>query len=147
MPDFIVDSYLWVKALHILAVIAWMAGLLYLPRLLVYHYSHSDGTETSNTFCTMERKLLKIIMTPSMVASFVFGIVLIFLTDPWPFGWFHTKLLALVLLAGYHGLLAKYVRQFAQGERPHSERYYRIINEIPFVLAIVIVIMAVVKPF
>lgn len=147
MPDFIMDSYLWIKAFHILAVIAWMAGLLYLPRLLVYHYSCPHESDMSNTFCIMERRLLRIIMNPSMIASFIFGVLLIFITDPWSFGWFHTKLLVLVFLSGYHGLLAKYVRQFSEGERPHSEKYYRLINEIPFVLAIVIVIMAVVKPF
>lgn len=147
MLELMYDYYLWIKALHILSVIAWMAGLLYLPRLLVYHHAYADGTDSSTTFCTMERRLLKIITTPAMIASFITGLVLFILIDPLKAGWFHTKLLALFLMAGYHGMLSKWVREFAAGERPYSEKFFRMINEVPFLLAIVIVVMAVVKPF
>ena len=141
------EHYLWIKAFHILAVIAWMAGLLYLPRLFAYHHRFEVGSEVYNTFCQMERRLLKIIMLPSMVAAFGFGLMLMVLIDPWKGGWWHTKLLMVVILAGFHGMLSRWSKDFARGVKPYSEKTFRLINEVPFILAIIIVIMAVVKPF
>lgn len=138
--------YLWIKAFHVIAVIAWMAGLFYLPRLFVYHATAEVGSAKSDTFKVMERRLLKAIMTPAMIASWVLGLTLIHILGSIP-AWLAVKLAAVVLLTGFHLLLARYVRLFAEDQRPKSERYFRIINEVPTLLMIVIVIMAVVKPF
>jgi protoporphyrinogen IX oxidase len=138
--------YLWIKAFHVIAVIAWMAGLFYLPRLFVYHATAEIGSAKSETFKVMERRLLKAIMTPAMVASWVLGLALIHILDGFP-GWLAVKLAAVVPLTAFHLLLARYVRQFAEDQRPKTERCFRIINEAPTLLMIVIVIMVVVKPF
>jgi protoporphyrinogen IX oxidase len=141
-------SYLWLKAFHIIAVTAWMAGLLYLPRLMVYHRRTAIGGESSEIFKVMERRLLKAIMLPAMVLSWVLGLALIWVTDAFSSLslWLTIKLVAVVALTGFHFWLAQFVKSFAEDERPRDEGFFRIINEIPTVLLIVIVIMAVIKP-
>ncbi|MFZ5673378.1 MAG: protoporphyrinogen oxidase HemJ [Pseudomonadota bacterium] len=141
-------AYLWLKAFHIIAVVAWMAGLFYLPRLMVYHRRTAVGGETSEIFKTMERRLLKAIMYPAMGLSWLLGLALIWVTDAFagPSLWLVVKLAAVIAMTAFHLWLAKFVNAFAEDERPRDERFFRLINEIPTVLLIVIVIMAVVKP-
>ncbi len=143
------DGYLWLKALHIIAVIAWMAGLLYLPRLYVYHCDAGPGSARSEMLKVMERRLLRAIMTPAMIAAFVFGIWLVFLPGviDWSSGWFPAKLVLVLALAAAHGLMARWRRDFAADRNTRSQRFYRVANEAPMVLLIGIVILAVVKPF
>lgn len=141
------DSYLTLKAFHILAVIAWMAGLLYLPRLFIYHLEFEVGSKPYLTFCTMERRLLKIIMLPSILLTFTLGFLLAFETNAWGAPWFHFKLLLVVLLAGLHGYLSRISKDFARGIYPRlSRKQLIILNEIPFFLAVLIVFLAVLKP-
>lgn len=140
--------YLWIKALHVIAVIAWMAGLLYLPRLFVYHADTTPGSEASETFKTMERRLLRAIMNPAMIAVFILGIVLALVVGPEVMGgWFHVKLLLVLIMAGLHMALARWRKEFENDQRPHSARFFRMVNEVPTILMILIVILAVVKPF
>jgi putative membrane protein len=140
--------YLWIKALHILAIISWMAGLLYLPRLYVYHAMVETGSARDMTFQLMERRLLKAIMNPAMIASFLFGFWMVLLNpDLLSQGWFHIKLASVLLLAGVHGKFAVMRRAFAEGRANRSDRYYRVWNEVPTVLMIIIVIMVVIQPF
>jgi protoporphyrinogen IX oxidase len=140
--------YEWLKVLHVLAVISWMAGLLYLPRLLVYHVAAAVGSEQDETFRVMERRLLKAIMRPAAVVALLTGLGLIHVAG-YGFGdiWLVIKLLALVGMFGVHGVLEKHVAGFSRGERGPTGRYFRILNEVPTVLMIVIVIMVIVKPF
>ena len=139
---------LYIKAFHIISVIAWMAGVLYLPRLFVYHTEAEKGSRQSETFKVMERRLLKAIITPAMVASWVFGLILAFRTVDWSqAGWFHLKLVLVVALSGFTGFLARWTREFAEDRNTHTQRFFRIANEVPTLLMIVIVILAVVKPF
>ncbi len=147
--DFLVDYYLAIKALHIIAVIAWMAGMLYLPRLFVYHADAPVGSELSETFKVMEEKLLRVIMLPAMLASWVFGLILSFLSNvaAWSGGWFHTKLLLLLVLTGIHGFFAKLRKDFAADRNQRPARFFRIINEVPTVLMIGIVFLVILKPF
>lgn len=141
------DYYLTLKALHILAVIAWMAGLLYLPRLFIYHKEFDLGSKAYKTFCLMERRLLKIIMLPSLLVSFLFGVLLAFAADAWSVPWFHVKFLLVLLLAAFHGYLSTIVKTFAQGKYPAvSDKTLRFLNEFPFILAVFIVFLAVFKP-
>jgi putative membrane protein len=139
----------YIKAFHIIAVIAWMAGLLYLPRLFVYHAMSEVGSEQSETFKVMERRLLKFITTPAMVAAWIFGLILAFspLIDWSGDGWFHAKLFLVVVLSAFTGILGTWTRDFAADRNPRSPRFYRIVNEIPTVLMIAIVILVVVRPF
>lgn len=140
--------YLWIKALHILAIISWMAGLLYLPRLYVYHAMVETGSARDMTFQLMERRLLKAIMNPAMIASFLFGFWMVLLNpDLLLQGWFHIKLASVLLLAGVHGKFAVMRKAFAEGRANRSDRYYRVWNEVPTVLMIIIVIMVVIQPF
>jgi len=143
------EEYLWVKAIHIIAVIAWMAGLLYLPRLYVYHCGARPGTAASEMLKTMERRLFRFIMTPAMVVAAGFGLALLRLAGSieGEAYWLHLKLLFVVLLIGVHFLLGRWRKAFERDRNRHSTRFYRMINELPTVLMIVIVIMAVVKPF
>jgi protoporphyrinogen IX oxidase len=139
---------LYVKAFHIIAVIAWMAGLLYLPRLFVYHAGSNPGSEQSATFKIMERRLLRFITTPAMVATWIFGLILAVYAIDWrTSGWFHAKLVLVILLSAYSGLLAKWTRDFALDRNTRDPRFYRIANEVPTILMILIVILAVVRPF
>ena len=141
--------YLWIKALHVVAVISWMAGLLYLPRLFVYHCSAEAGSAQSETFKVMERRLMNAIMTPAMLASWVLGGALIWLLGLEVFGdshWLSIKLALVVVLTGVHLMLIRHLRAFARDRNSHSVRYFRILNEVPTVLMIAIVIMVIVRP-
>jgi len=138
----------YIKAFHIIAVIAWMAGLLYLPRLFVYHAASETGSAQAETFKIMEGRLLRFITTPAMIAAWIFGLILAFSVVDWAHaGWFHAKLLLVLILSGFTGMLAKWTREFAADRNTHSQRFYRIANEVPTLLMIAIVILAVVKPF
>jgi putative membrane protein len=139
----------YIKSFHIIAIIAWMAGLLYLPRLFVYHAESKTGSEQSQTFKVMEQRLLRLIATPAMLASWVFGLILAFsgAIDWWKDGWFHAKLGLVLMLSAFHGLLAMWTRDFALDRNARSARFYRIANEIPTLLMIGIVILVVVRPF
>ena len=141
--------YEWIKALHVIAVIAWMAGMLYLPRLFVYHCDAEPGSKQSETFKVMERRLLRLITTPAMLVSWAFGLILAFsgVIDWSRDGWFHAKLVLVVLLSAYHGCLAMWTKDFALDRNTRSPRFYRIVNEIPTILMIGIVILVVVRPF
>jgi putative membrane protein len=138
---------LWVKALHVISVIAWMAGMLYLPRLFVYHAEAAKGSEISETFKVMERRLLKAIINPSMILVFLTGFTLLYLTGDWREGWWQAKFVLVLGLAGLHGYFARCVRGFADDANSRPASFYRILNEAPTILMIVIVILAVVKPF
>ena len=140
--------YLWVKAFHIIAVISWMAGLLYLPRLYVYHAMVEKDSARAQTFALMERRLLKAIMNPAMILTFVLGFWMVLL-DPYLIkeGWFHIKVLLVFIMAGVHGKFAVMRKGLESGTNVRSDKYYRIWNEVPTVLMIVIVILVVVKPF
>ena len=138
---------LWVKSFHVIAIIAWMAALLYLPRLMVYHVDCAAGSERSETFKIMERRLLKAIATPAMILSWIFGLWLAFLIDAWDMVWFRAKMIFVLSLTIYHFETARWVKAFADDRNERSGVFYRIANEVPTVLMIAIVIFAVVKPF
>jgi protoporphyrinogen IX oxidase len=139
----------YIKAFHVIAIIAWMAGLLYLPRLFVYHAASKTGSEQSETFKVMEQRLLRLITTPAMLASWAFGLILAFagVIDWSRDGWFHLKLVLVLLLSAYHGCLAMWTKDFALDRNTRSPRFYRIANEIPTLLMIGIVILVIVRPF
>ena len=142
-------AYLWIKALHIISVIAWMAGLLYLPRLFIYHAGAAPGSALSETFKVMERRLLRAIMNPAMIAALVTGgLLLVNLGgDPWDAGWLRGKLASVVGLLVMHGLMARWRRAFAGDRNTRLETFYRFANEVPTVLMIAVVVLAVVRPF
>ena len=141
------EIYLWIKALHIVAVIAWMAGILYLPRLFVYHAMQVPGSEISETFKTMERRLLRFIMNLAMIVSFILGGWLIMINpELLEQSWMQYKVLALVIMTATHASLSRWRRFFAMDKNTFSPRFFRIINEIPTVLMVIIVLLAVLKP-
>ncbi|MBX9976658.1 MAG: protoporphyrinogen oxidase HemJ [Alphaproteobacteria bacterium] len=144
--DIISPGYLWLKALHIIAVICWMAGLFYLPRLFVYHVE-AEHDDTKDTLKMMQYKLYKIIMQPSMHLSLLSGILLAMILDTWMSPWFHLKLTALILLVFFHFSLNHYRKELADQGCKRTGRFFRMINEIPTVLLVIIVIAVVVKPF
>jgi putative membrane protein len=144
---FLGGAYLWVKALHILAVIAWMAAFLYLPRLFVYHCQAAPGSPQSETFKVMERRLLRGIMNPAMMVAWAAGLALMVNLEAWTEGWFHVKAAAVIVLTGLHGMAGRWQLDFAADANRHSERFYRIMNEVPALLMVVIVVMVVVRPF
>jgi len=139
--------YLWIKTLHIIAVIAWMAGMLYLPRLFVYHADTTKGSAESEIFKIMERRLLKAIINPSMIVVLFTGGLLAYLSGYWRTPWLEMKVALVIGLAALHGLFARYVRLFAADCNEPSARFYRILNEVPTLLMILIVALVVVKPF
>jgi protoporphyrinogen IX oxidase len=144
--------YEWIKAFHIIAVIAWMAGMLYLPRLFVYHCAAEKGSVQSETFKVMERRLLRGIINPAMIAAIALGLWLAWLGPDSRYGWFASgwlwaKIALVLALSAVHGLFARWVKGFAAGSNPYSQRFYRFINEVPTVLMIAIVILVVLKPF
>ena len=139
--------YPWLKAAHIVAVIAWMAGMLYLPRLFVYHCAAAPGSGQSETFKLMERRLLHAIINPAMVATWGLGLWLAWRGGWFASGWLHAKLVLVLALSAVHGCFVRWVREFATDQNRNSQRFYRIINEVPTILMIGIVILAVVKPF
>ncbi|TAE82360.1 MAG: protoporphyrinogen oxidase HemJ [Alphaproteobacteria bacterium] len=139
--------YATLKTLHIIALISWMAGLLYLPRLYVYHAGVAVGSESDAMLQVMERKLLRFIMNPAMIATWVFGLWLAIAFDFFAFGWMHTKMTLVLLMSGIHGMLAMHRKQFASGNNQRSARYFRWLNEAPTVLMIIIVVLVIYKPF
>ncbi|MGA8614766.1 MAG: protoporphyrinogen oxidase HemJ [Xanthobacteraceae bacterium] len=144
--------YLWLKAFHIIAVISWMAGMLYLPRLFVYHCAAEKGSVQSETFKVMERRLLRAIINPAMVATWVLGLTLAWMGPDSRYGWFasgwlQAKVVLVLALSVLHGLLARWSKDFAADRNRHSQKFYRIINEVPTILMIGIVLLAVIKPF
>jgi len=143
-----VGFYPWVKAFHLLSIIAWMAGMLYLPRLYVYHAEVGPGTPQSETFKIMERRLLRAIVNPAMIATFIFGGWLAWLDSPiiWSSVWFYLKLALVLALTAIHGLFARWRRDFEADRNARPARFYRLMNEVPTLILIAIVILAVVKP-
>jgi putative membrane protein len=139
--------YDWIKALHVIAVIAWMAGMLYLPRLFVYHCEAEAGSKQSETFKVMERRLLKAIINPAMVVTWLAGLYLAWAGHLLSAGWFHGKFLLVLLLSGVHGFFSRWVKDFAADRNTKSGKFYRFINEVPTLLMIGIVILVIVKPF
>src|SRR5262245_59067036 len=139
--------YEWIKAFHVIAVIAWMAGMLYLPRLFVYHCAAERVSVQSETFKVMERRLLTAIINPAMIATWVLGLWLAWSGGWYRTGWLQAKVVCVLLLSALHGLMARWVRDFAHDRNAHSQRFYRIINEIPTVLMIIILILVIVRLF
>ena len=148
MQAFLYEHYLGIKSLHIIAMVAWMAGMFYLPRLFVYHVGAAKGSELSETLKVMEHRLLRIIINPAMIITWLAGIAMI-VANPEIMhgGWIHVKLTALLLLQVVHAMLARHRKQFMRDANMHSAKYYRILNEVPTVLLVIIVIMVIVKPF
>jgi protoporphyrinogen IX oxidase len=147
MSEALMPFYPWLKAFHIVAVITWMAGMLYLPRLFVYHCETAVGTPEYERFKVMERKLMRVIINPSMIAVWVLGLALAAAVGAWSAPWFHAKLTLVIVLSGFHGMFSRWRRDFENGKNAKSQRFFRIVNEIPAVLMILIVILVVVKPF
>ena len=147
MLDVLAMTYLWLKAGHLIFVIFWMAGLFMLPRYFVYHQESAPGSPEEALWVERERKLLKIILAPSIGLVWLFGLALAFTIGAWDQGWFHAKLLLVLGLSGYHGWLAGYARKLARGERPLEGKTLRLLNEVPGVAAALIVVLVVVKPF
>ncbi|WP_341793489.1 MULTISPECIES: protoporphyrinogen oxidase HemJ [unclassified Rickettsia] len=142
------NYYLWFKAIHLISAICWMLGLLYLPRMYVYHTKVKIGGEADKMLQVMELKLMRIIMNPTMISTFIFGIINAYIYGIVALGvWFHVKMLAVVILVIFHGLLARWRKDFATGKNTHSEKFYRLVNEIPTVCMVVAVTMVIVKPF
>lgn len=140
-------SYMWIKAAHVIAIISWMAGMLYLPRLFVYHCEAKPGSELSETLKIMERRLLRVIINPAMGFSWALGLWLAWRGGYLMAGWFHAKLALVILLSGFHGHLSAAVRRFAKDANTVPVRRWRLLNEVPAVLMIGIVILVIVKPF
>ena len=141
--------YPWVKALHVMSMIAWMAGMFYLPRLYVYHCETVRGSVESERFKVMERRLLKQIINPAMIATWVFGVLLVLTPGvvDWGSGWWWLKFICVILMSGFHGALSKWRRMFLEDRNVKPQRFYRIANEVPTVLMAIIVTMVIVKPF
>ncbi|MCT7376246.1 protoporphyrinogen oxidase HemJ [Chelativorans salis] len=139
--------YPWIKAFHVIAVISWMAGMLYLPRLFVYHSQASAGSAENETFKVMERRLLRLIINPAMLATWMFGLWLAWRGFGFSGGWLHAKIAAVIVLSGVHGYFSRAVRLFAADSNVKPARHWRMVNEVPTVLMIAIVILVIVKPF
>lgn len=146
---FLIGAYPWIKALHVMSVIAWMAGMFYLPRLYVYHCDVRPGTAESERFKVMERRLLRQIINPAMISAWVCGIAMAFTPGviDWNAGWWHVKLAAVILMTGFHGALSRWRRDFRDDRNRRPARFYRIANEVPTLLMIVVVTMVIVRPF
>ncbi len=147
MAGFLGEAYLWVKALHILAVIAWMAGMLYLPRLFIHHCAAEPGSVQSETFKVMERRLLRAIINPAMGLTWLLGLALATHLDAWSEPWMHAKFAAVIALSTLHGFFSRWRRDFDSDKNRHSALLYRYINEIQTLLIIAIVLLVVLKPF
>lgn len=146
--NFISPAYEWFKALHIISVIFWMAGMAYLPRLFVYHSESEVGSDKSETFKIMERRLLRGIINPSMIATFVFGILMVVINSGLlSEGWFHAKLALVLVMSALHGFFAARRKDFERDSNRYSSRFYRIVNEGPPVLVVFIVILVIIRPF
>ena len=140
-------AYLWIKAFHVIAVISWMAGMLYLPRLFVYHCDAPKDSIQSETFKVMERRLLNAIIKPAMAVTWILGIVLVWQGGWISSGWLHAKILLVLILSGVHGFLSKTVKTFAADANVRPAKFYRMLNEVPTILMVLIVILVIVKPF
>jgi len=150
MTEFLQENYRYLIAFHLIFAFAWMAGMFYLPRLYVYHAEIGPHTPQSETFKVMERRLLRLIINPAMIGTWLFGLTMIFgagIVDLSTAGWLHVKLMLLLILSAFHGYLARWRRDFEHDRNKHSPKFYRTVNEIPTVLLIGIVLMAVVRPF
>lgn len=147
MTEILAEYYYWLLALHLIAVISWMAGMFYMPRLFVYHCRLEVGSDASEMFKEMERKLIRIIINPAMTLAWIFGLSMAFGQDRWGDHWFHVKFLCVLLMSGFHGYLSIWRRQFERDERRHSEKFFRAVNEIPTILMIIIVFLVILKPF
>ena len=147
MQNLLSMIYLWLKAGHVIFVIFWMAGLFMLPRYFVYHQEAAPGSPEAAAWVERERKLLKIILLPSIIAVWVFGIVLASSIGAWDQGWLHAKLLFVLILSGYHGWLSAYAKKLARGEQPLDGKRLRMLNEVPGIVVAIIVVLVVVKPF
>ncbi len=147
--DVLTVFYPWTKALHVISMVAWMAGMFYLPRLYVYHCDMQAGSRESERFKVMEYRLLRQIINPAMIATWLFGILLVLTPGviDWASGWWHLKLTAVLLMSGFHGAMSKWRRAFMEDRNTRSHRYYRIANEVPTLLLMVIVVMVIVRPF
>jgi protoporphyrinogen IX oxidase len=139
--------YEWVKALHVIAVISWMAGMLYLPRLFVYHCEVEVGSKQSETFKVMERRLLKAIINPAMIVTWLAGLYLAWAGHWYVSSWLQIKFLLVLMMSAVHGFFVRWVRAFAADRNPHNQKFYRIINEVATVLMIAVVVLVIVKPF
>ena len=148
MQGFFLSIYPWIKAFHIVAIIAWIAGMMYLPRLFVYHHQSEKGGEAERFFLQMERRLLKGIINPSMIAAWILGLAMV-AANPALLGepWFLVKLASAIAISAIHGLYAGAQKRFEKGERPRTEKFWRMINEVPFLLVVVIAVMVIVRPF
>ena len=140
-------AYLWIKSLHVMSIIAWMAGLLYLPRLFVYHCGAAAGSEMSETFKVMERRLLRAIMTPAMILAWITGLTLAVQAGFFTAGWMHFKLLLVLIMSGAHGYMSRCVRTFAADANMRSHKFYRVLNEVPTLLMLAVGVAVIVKPF
>jgi len=147
MEGFLGEAYLWVKAFHIIFVIFWMAAQFMMPRFFAYHMQYEVGSEEDKRWIEREARLMRIIMNPAMIIAWILGICLVLNIGLSGNGWLHFKLLLVLILSGFHGSLSKTRKQFAKGERTKSEKYYRLINEVPAIFIIAVVVLAVVKPF
>ena len=147
MAGFLGEAYLWVKALHVIAVIAWMAGMLYMPRLFVYHCAAEPGSVQSETFKVMERRLLRAIINPAMSAAWVLGLMLVADLEAWAETWMMAKFALVIAMSGLHGFLSRWRKDFEADANRHTQKFYRYMNEVPTVLMIAIVILVIVKPF
>jgi putative membrane protein len=141
------DMYLWIKVLHVFAVISWMAGMLYLPRLFVYHSEAEQGSQLAKTLQVMEKRLMRAIMLPAMLVTWTAGLILAIQGHWFASPWLHGKLFLVILLSICHGYFGRLRRSLAEDNKKHSSRYFRVLNEIPAVLMIGIVILVIVKPF
>ncbi len=147
---FLATVYPWTKAFHVISMVAWMAGIFYLPRLFVYHCALQRGSVESERFKVMERRLLKQIMLPAMITTWIFGVLLVLtpgIVDWSSFNWWYVKLAAVLAMTGFQGAMGKWRRAFLEDRNQKSHRYYRVANEVPTVLMVVAVIMVIVKPF
>lgn len=141
------DGYLWSRALHVIGFVAWLGSLWYLPRLYAQHHALAPGSEGSELLKGMERRLLKVVGTPAMVATFAFGIWVTTVGGNWTSGWLHAKLTLVLVLAGIHGLLAADLKRFARDERPRSARVYGALQGVSAILVVLVVVLAVFRPF
>ena len=149
MIGVLASFYPWTKAFHVIAMVAWMAGMFYLPRLFVYHCEAEPGSRESERFKVMERRLLKQIINPAMIATWLFGVLLVLTPGviDWSWGWWHVKLAAVLAMSALHGMMVRWRRDFLNDANHRPQRFYRIVNEIPTILLMVIVIMVIVRPF
>lgn len=141
--------YPWTKAFHVISMVAWMAGMLYLPRLYVYHCETAPGTVESERFKVMEYRLLRQIINPAIIATWTFGVILVLTPGvlDWSWGWWHVKLASVIAMSALHGEFSRWRRDFLEDRNRRSQRFYRMVNEIPALLLVVIVIMVIVRPF